>query len=212
MLELFTKTFDEAVDANRLHQGDQFETARIAQLVALEQDRDSAFAAGKEEGYRRRSTEVATDQHQQVQALLQSIEDQLGTLSASATNTHTQLVHDVTDVTLAALTKLLPDLANHNAAQFAVNALIEMLKLAEAQPRLSVRTSHATLAALRDEGVDLRAFVSSETNVQINASDDMPAGSVKVEWENGWAEYDVQTVVAAMQSCLEQAMNGDPKA
>ncbi len=172
-----------------------------AQLAAA---RDQGFDAGKAAGL----IEAETRQEEAIAAATDKIAQAAEALLAAEARRETQNAVDLLRLTLQAIRKTMPQLAQKHALVEIEGLIHETLDMRRDEPRLAVMVAAEHLDALRAR-LDAMATARGYNGKMIVIADDALAGTdCRVEWADGGVERVYQRLQAQIEAEFDKTVTG----
>jgi len=156
----------------------------------LTKARDDGFTAGKEAGQKAAEELIERD----VAQALSHVTQQLAELSKQQTESIERRGREAVETALSIIRKLFPSLAEKHGMAEIESIIGECLARLHSEPRIVIRVADALLDAVNERVTALAAQAGFEGKLVLIAQDDLQAGDVRVEWADGGAERDNETL------------------
>ncbi|MEO5338358.1 MAG: FliH/SctL family protein [Magnetospirillum sp. WYHS-4] len=173
----------------------------------MQQARDQAFAAGKEEGLR-----------EAVGAAERRIADALELMGVRMVHVMDGLAKANEDATSSAVTvasgivrKLLPNLSRRGAVEEVAAVVAEVMGRVLDEPRLLLRVDPEGHSALEARVLELARGKGYEGRVTVMGDPALVPGDCRIEWSNGGAERDMAALWQEVDAVIERnlGLSGD---
>lgn len=173
--------------------------APVFALADIEEAREAAWAEGREAGL----AETTSTSAAEVRASLAAIANALGSAAGAAATFAEQAAEEIARTLLDTLATMLPALcARHGEDE--VRAVVRaVLPPLLREPVVTVRLNPAVVGAVQDELGQLDPDLAQRVRLVPIAA--MPAGDVRVSWEDGTAARDTRAAWDAVAAALADA-------
>lgn len=169
-------------------------------LEEIEAARRAAFEAGRTEG----QGEAMSGIEQSLANALQGACTQLEALIAQQQAAAETRRAEAMEVALEALGTLFPCLQQNFGFAEIEAAIGEALRRLEAEPRVVIRVADEMIDPLRDKLAALGEGNGFEGKLVLLPDGALAAGSVRIEWASGGAEYDSARVWQELQTLIDE--------
>lgn len=109
----------------------------------------------------------------------------------------------------AAINKVVPALARHNALNEIERLIRECLQAIYDEPRVVVRAHDRVIDALQDRVSTLAASSGFHGKIMLFPDEQLNETDCRVEWADGGAERNLDDMWAQIDTALQRMMNGD---
>lgn len=165
--------------------------AKLMSGKAIQDLRDSAFAAGVNEGAAR---EKLTTDHRQSEALA-VIANRLEAITQTQDQAMNQIIEEATKLTLAITRKISPALARHEPL-FGIEAIIrEFLHQLIDEPHIVVRVPDGLIDHLKQRIDDIATACGFAGRVVLMPDPMMNGNDCRLEWADGGAVRNLDTIL-----------------
>ncbi len=173
----------------------------------LEISFDAGFDAGKEEGVREASGEI----EKQVLETLAKMAENLNVIFENQKEANAAAARDAVSAALAVSRKVLPDLGERNALGEVQRMVESVLEKVIDEPRLVVRTNEQIHEQLAERIDAMRQSGNFHGDIILQACTELPVGDCRVEWGNGGAERNMESVWREIDEIIERNLGGKPE-
>lgn len=167
--------------------------------------RDEGFAQG--EAAARAAAMVSIDQASA--KALAAISDQLSNTAPEIERIRAQTLKDSLKVVSAAINKVVPTLARHNALSEIERLIRECLQAIYDEPRVVVRAHERIISALQTRVDGMAVSCGFQGKIVLFPDDQLNDTDCRVEWADGGAERNLDDMWAQIDTALQRMMDGD---
>jgi len=168
--------------------------------------RDDGFAAGKEAGRKAAEELIERD----VAQALTHVTQQLADLGTAQSDSIERRGREAVEAALAIIRKLFPSLAEKHGMVEIETIIGECLTRLRGEPRVVIRVADALLDAVNERATALAAKAGFEGKLVLIAQDDLQAGDVRVEWADGGAERDSESLWHEIDTIVARFVGSAP--
>ncbi|MCI0492762.1 MAG: hypothetical protein L0Z07_07480 [Planctomycetes bacterium] len=199
---LFDRTFESAATPEAAKRVETKPVAKTYTEEELNQAREDGLAAGRQAGQKAAEDSL----ERQVAQALTSMTQQVAELSRAHAEDVERRSREAIETALTIVRKLFPRLAqDHGMAEIEAVVGESMTRLRD-EPRVVVRVADSLLDAVNERVSELAAKAGFEGKIVLIAQDDLQAGDVRVEWADGGAERDSNTLWQQIDAIVERVM------
>ncbi|MEX0694763.1 MAG: FliH/SctL family protein [Rhodospirillales bacterium] len=170
----------------------------------LEQARAESFEAGKEEGRK----EAAGTTEQRLLEAIESAVGQLNSLYSAQREANHEIGREMIAVSTAIAKKMFPDLNARNALGEVERVVQETLKAITEEPRIQIMVNPELREPLTERLGTMTHRAGFEGKVFVNPDPTMPLGDCRIEWSNGAAVRDADTLWEMIEGIIEHNLHG----
>lgn len=120
-----------------------------------------------------------------------------------------EILKDSLKVVNAAINKVVPALARHNALNEIERLIRECLQAIYDEPRVVVRAHDRVIGALQDRVNTLAASSGFHGKIMLFPDEQLNETDCRVEWADGGAERNLDDMWAQIDTALQRMINGD---
>lgn len=180
-------------------------TAKLLTGKEIQDIRDSAFAAGVNEGAAR---ENQATEHRHSEALA-AIAARLGAIAESQSQAMNHILNEATNLTMAITRKISPALVQHHPL-VGIEAMIRdfLIQLID-EPRIVVRVPETLLDDLKQRIDNIAAGCSFGGRVVLIPDPVISGNDCHLEWADGGAVRNIETILCNIEIGINRMLN-DP--
>ncbi len=156
----------------------------------LERARAEGHSSGKEIG----AQEAMQSIEQQSSQTVSAISEQLGGLSQVQTESNERQARETLEVALIVVRKIFPHLAERHGLAEIESVVCDCLERLRDEPRIVIRVADDMLDPVEARIGELAARAGFEGKIVYLAQDGFNPGDVRIEWADGGAERDSETL------------------
>lgn len=171
----------------------------------LAEARATALAEGRAVGATQAKAEAEASQQARAAETLEAIRAQLSDLVAQDDVRRRDMERDLVDLLLDVGERAVPDLLDAYSADLALARIRAGYRMASGSPRLTIRVSPGTEAAIGAEIAVLDQGGSAGRLSEVIADPSMRDGDARLEWENGFLDYSLDRVCNELLDALRVA-------
>lgn len=214
MINLFLRDFDaENAAAAAAPQANPAEPAAEAPRFYSQDDVDrmladaraAALAEGRAAGAAAAQAEAEAAQQARIAESLVAIRSQLSDLLGQDAARRREMERDLIDLLRDVGERVVPELLQAYSPDLALARIRAGFRMASGSPRLAIRVSPATEAAIGAEIADLTGVSAAGHRSEIVADPALRDGEARLEWENGFLDYSLDRVCAELLDALRIA-------
>lgn len=170
--------------------------------------RDEGFAQG--EAAARAAAMVSIEQASA--KTLAAIGAQLNNASQDIERIRAQILKDSLKLVSAAIGKIVPTMARHNALAEIERLIRDCLQAIYDEPRVVVRAHDRVIAALQDRVNTLASSSGFHGKIMLFPDEQLNETDCRVEWADGGAERNLDDMWSQIDTALQRMMDGDAAA
>ena len=210
---LFERSFDtKALDTieKPVEIIEEEETKEILPTFSEEELRtaqDESFTQGKEQGI----NETAAEREQSLLEAIEKIDKQFNNLFKSQEEIATSNLNSAILVATTINRKIFPTLNKQGALEEVEHLVIESMKSILKEPKVNI-CIHPDLEPLLKKHIgSLSKKANYRSEIQIIAAEDIPLGDCRIEWENGGAQRNTESMWQEIDAIIERNLQITPK-
>lgn len=184
-----------------------------AQAAAPKHYTEEDLAAARNEGFAqgeaaaRAAAMVSIEQA--TAKTLAAIGIQLNNTAKDIERIRAQILKDSLKVVSAAISKVVPTLARHNALAEIERLIRDCLQAIYDEPRVVVRAHDRVITALQDRVNSLAASNGFHGKIMLFPDEQLNETDCRVEWADGGAERNLDDMWSQIDTALQRMMDGD---
>jgi flagellar biosynthesis/type III secretory pathway protein FliH len=173
----------------------------------LARARLDGFAEGRLAGELDTRKAMAESESAKAQELRASILTQLEALSHEDAVRRLEMERDTADLLLALAERILPDFIDNHASDLIAERVFSGLKLAGEGALITISVAAENVARIREDAVTWTKSSFQQPKIEIESDPTLSQTSVRIDWQNGYLDYDINRVSAATIKILRRAVS-----
>lgn len=165
------------------------------------------FAEGRLAGEFDARKAMAESESAKAQELTASILTQLEALSHEDAVRRLEMERDTADLLLALAERILPDFIKNHASDLVSERVFSGLKLAGDGALITIWVAAENVARIRKDAATWIKSGFQQPKIEIKSDPTLSQTSVRIDWQNGYLDYDIDSVSTATIKILRRAVN-----
>jgi flagellar biosynthesis/type III secretory pathway protein FliH len=176
-------------------------------LEQLARARLDGFAEGKLAGDFDARKAMAVSESAKAQELTASILTQLEALSHEDAVRRLEMERDTADLLLALAERILPDFVKNNASDLVSERVFSGLKLAGEGALITISVAAENVDRVREDSAAWAKNGFKQPKIEIQSDPTLSQTTVRIDWQNGYLDYDIDSVSTATIKILRRAVS-----
>lgn len=173
----------------------------------LARARLDGFAEGKRAGELEARQKADLSEAAKEQELTASILTQLETLSQEDASRRLEMERDTADLLLALAERILPDFIKTHASDLVSERVFSGLKLAGDGALITISVAAENAERIRRDAANWAKSGFQQPKIEINSELALSKTAVRIDWQNGYLDYDIDSVSNATIKILRRAVS-----
>lgn len=182
----------------------RFSEADMARMIA--EARAAAIAEGKAQGAADTRAEMQIALEVQSEEVSQSIRDELGAMSGRIDRQFRQMEQEMVELALGLAERLLPEILSAHGPDLLVSRIREGMTKARGNAALRIFVSPAMQPLIERAAERWKSQDFDHMEIVISADPALSDTSTRLNWKNGYFEYNLDRVCDELRGLLRQSV------